>query len=103
MFLIRISVYIIIMYSVHLMSVMRTSIFIIIMYSLHFMSVIRTSVYCRSGNFRVFQFSRISDFGLFTKFRIREFSFFFSSAIIIKNFAGFLNSRICLRREIREN
>ena len=32
---------------------------------------------------------------LFTKFRIREFSFFFSSAFIIIIFAIFLNSRIC--------
>ena len=29
--------------------------------------------YCRSGNFRVFKFSRISDLGLFTKVRIRDF------------------------------
>ena len=41
--------------------------------------------------------------GLFSKFRIREFSFFFSSAIIIIIFAIFLNSRICPLREIREN
>ena len=41
--------------------------------------------------------------GLFTKFIIREFSFFFSSAIIIIIFAGFLNSRICPPRKIREN
>ena len=40
---------------------------------------------------------------LFTKFRIREFLFFFSSAIITIIFARFLNSRICLPREIREN
>ena len=45
--------------------------------------------YCRSGNFRVFKFSRI--LGLITKFRIREFIFFFSSAIKILIFARFLN------------
>ena len=33
--------------------------------------------------------------GPFTKFKIREFSFFFSSSIIIIIFARFLNSRIC--------
>ena len=36
--------------------------------------------------------------GLFTNFTIREFSFFFRSAIIIIIFAGFLNSRIFLPR-----
>ena len=41
--------------------------------------------------------------GLFTKFRIHEFSFFFSSAIIVIIFARFLNSRICPPRDIREN
>ena len=41
--------------------------------------------------------------GLFTKFRIREFSFFPSSAIIIIIFTRFLNWRICPFREIREN
>ena len=40
---------------------------------------------------------------LFTKFRIREFSFFFSSAIKIIIFTKLLNSRICPPREIREN
>ena len=40
--------------------------------------------------------------GLF-KFRIREFSFSFSRAIIIIIFAIFLNSRIRSPREIREN
>ena len=49
--------------------------------------------YCRSGDFRVFKLSQISDLEFFTKFRIREFSIFFSSAIIII----FMNSRICLR------
>ena len=37
--------------------------------------------------FRVFKFSRIFYFGTFTKFRIREFLFSFSSAIIIIIFA----------------
>ena len=41
--------------------------------------------------------------GFFTKFRIREFLFFFSIAIRIIIFARFLNSRICSPREIREN
>ena len=41
--------------------------------------------------------------GLFTNFRIREFSFLLSSAIIIIIFAKFLNSRICPPRKIREN
>ena len=44
--------------------------------------------------------------GLFTKFRILEFLFFFmmfSSAIIMIIFAKFLNSRICHARKIREN
>ena len=41
--------------------------------------------------------------GFFTKFKIRESSFSFNSAIIIIIFAGFLNSRICPPREIREN
>ena len=41
--------------------------------------------------------------GLFTKFRIREFSFFFSTATIIIIFAGVLNLRICAPREICEN
>ena len=41
--------------------------------------------------------------GLFTKFRIREFTFFFSSVIIIIIFARFLNSRIRPAREIRDN
>ena len=49
-------------------------------------------------NFREFQILRF-----FTKFKIREFSFFFSRAIIIIIFARFLNSRICRPREIREN
>ena len=39
---------------------------------------------------------------LFTIFLFREFSFFFSSAIIKIIFARFLNWRIC-PREIREN
>ena len=37
--------------------------------------------------------------GLFMKLRIREFSFFFSSAIIIIIFARFLNSRYCPPRK----
>ena len=37
--------------------------------------------------------------GLFTKFKIREFSFSFCSAIIIIIFGKFLNSRICPPRE----
>ena len=41
--------------------------------------------------------------GLFTKFRNREFLFFFSNDIIIIIFARFLNSRICPPREIHEN
>ena len=41
--------------------------------------------------------------GLFTKFRVGEFSCSFSSAIIIIIFARFFNSRICPPREIREN
>ena len=41
--------------------------------------------------------------GLFAKFRIREFLFFFNNAILIIIFARFLNSRICSTREIREN
>ena len=40
--------------------------------------------------------------GLYKKFRIREFSFLFSSAIIIIISAKFLNSRVCPPREIRE-
>ena len=49
-------------------------------------------------NFREFLFLR-----LFTKFRIRDCSFFFSSAILKIIFASFLSSRICPPREIREN
>ena len=45
--------------------------------------------YCRSGNFHEFLI-----LGLFTKFRIREYSFFIS-AIIIRFFARFLNFQIC--------
>ena len=41
--------------------------------------------------------------GLFTKSRIRQFSLFFSSSIIIKKIERFLNSRNCPPREIREN
>ena len=48
---------------------------------------------CRSGNFRVFKFSRISDFG----------TFHFSNATIIIIFARFWSSRISSPREIREN
>ena len=46
-------------------------------------------------NFREFLILR-----LFTKFRIREFSFFSSSSIFLNRF---LNSRGCPPREIREN
>ena len=49
-------------------------------------------------NFREFQI-----LGLFTKFIICEYSFFFSSAIIIIIFTRFLNSRISPSREISEN
>ena len=48
-------------------------------------------IYCRSGNFHVFHFSRISDFGTFHMFTVREFSFLFSSAIIIILFKRFAN------------
>ena len=61
------------------------------------------AIYCRSGNFRVLKFSQITDFGTFTKFRILEFSFFFSSTIIIIFFARFLISRTSPGREICEN
>ena len=50
------------------------------------------------SNFREFPM-----LGLFTKFKILEFSFIFSSAIIIIIFAGFLNSQIRPSRKIREN
>ena len=52
-------------------------------------------LYCRSGDFCVFKF--------YTKFRIREFSFFISGAIIIIIFAIFFNARICPPCELREN
>ena len=59
--------------------------------------------YCRSGDFRVFKFSRISDFGtLHDNYNSRIF-IFFNSAIIIIIFARFLNSRIGRPREISEN
>ena len=48
-------------------------------------------------NFREFLIS-----GFFTKFRIREFLFLFSSAIMKIIFARFLNARMCPPREIRE-
>ena len=54
--------------------------------------------YCRSGNFCVFKFSRISDLGTFS-----EVSFFFIRAIIIKIPERFLTSRMCPPREIPEN
>ena len=54
--------------------------------------------YCRSGNLRVFNFLRIPDLGIFTKFGIREFLFFFGSIIMT-----ILNLQICPPREIREN
>ena len=50
--------------------------------------------------FACLNFREFPILGLFTKFRIREFSFFFSSATIIIIFAGFLNSLICAPREI---
>ena len=53
--------------------------------------------------FVCFNFREFLIFVLFTKFRIRDFSFFFSRAIIIIIFARFLNSRICLPRKICEN
>ena len=53
--------------------------------------------------FACFNFREFQILELVTKFKIREFSFFFSSAIIIIIFARFLNSRICSPREIREN
>ena len=49
-------------------------------------------------NFRAFLI-----LGLFTKFRVRIFLFFFSSAIRKIFFTSFLNSPICLLREICEN
>ena len=49
--------------------------------------------YCRSGNFRVFKFSQISDFG----------TFHFCSAIIIIIFARFWKLRMSSPREIRDN
>ena len=58
-----------------------------------------SQIYCRSGNFRVFKFSQISDFGTFHEvYTSRNFS----SAITIIIFARFLNSRICPPCEIRE-
>ena len=44
--------------------------------------------------FAIFNFREFPNFQVFTKFRIREFSFFFSSGIIIIIYARFLNSRI---------
>ena len=62
-------------------------------------SIRTTFNYCRSGNFRVFKFSGISDFRTFRKFRIREFTSFFCSVIIIIIIERFLNSRICHSRK----
>ena len=59
-------------------------------------------LYCRSGKFRVFKFCVLNS-GLFTKVKIREFSFPFSEAIMIIFFAILLNSPIYSPREIREN
>ena len=53
--------------------------------------------------FACLNFRKFPIFLLFTKFRIRDFSFFFSKAIIIIIFEKFLNLRICPPREIREN
>ena len=64
---------------------------------------VKTSIYCRSGNFRVFEFSQFLTLWLFTKLGIREFLFCFRRAITIIIFARFLISRICPHREIREN
>ena len=50
-----------------------------------------------TGNFRVFKFARISDFGTFHEVIIHEFAYFLSSAIVTIIFARFLNSRICPR------
>ena len=56
-----------------------------------------------TGHFRVCNFHEFLTLGSSTKFRIREFTYFISSAIIIIIFAGFMNLRICPPREIREN
>ena len=64
-----------------------------------------TVQYCISGKFRGFTYVNSREFpilGFFANLGIREFSFFFRSAIIIIIFARFLNSRIC-PREIRKN
>ena len=53
--------------------------------------------------FACFNFREFPILGLFTKFRIRDFSFVLRGAIIKINFARFLNSRIYPPREIREN
>ena len=64
--------------------------------------VISIYIICRSADFRVFRFSRISDFATFCK--IHEWSnYFYDSSAIIILFGIFLNSRICPPREIREN
>ena len=47
--------------------------------------------YCRSGNFACLNFRKFLILGLFPKYRIRDFFFLFSIAIIIIIFAGFLN------------
>ena len=53
-------------------------------------------------NFACLNFREFTIWRFFTKFRIREFVFFSSSAIIII-FARSLILRVCPPREIREN
>ena len=65
-----------------------------------------TYVYVHTVDLVIFACLNYREFfilGLFAKVRIRELSFFSSSAIIIIIFARFLNSRICPPREIRKN
>ena len=50
--------------------------------------------YCRSCNFRVFKFSRITDHRTFHEVKISIIFFFFISAFKIIIFTRFLNSRI---------
>ena len=56
----------------------------------------------RSGNFRLFKYSRISDFVTFHEVYNTRISIFFGSVIIIIIFARFLNLRNCPPREIPE-
>ena len=59
--------------------------------------------YCRSGNFRVFSFSQICNFGTFREvLNSRNYNFADINAIIIIIFARFLNLRICPPIENRE-